>query len=168
MRLNGLTIRNYLPTDKDSCRNLWRELVEWHRQIYQDPTIGGSNPEDYFDKHLEKVGADHLWVSTLDSKVVGLIGLIVNKEEATIEPVIVSQAYRNKGIGRRLTETAISEAQKMGVRFLSVRPVARNVKAIRIFHKQGFRNIGHIELFIDFSKQQWKKGLTLFDLQFNF
>lgn len=165
---NEVEIRKYLPIDRESCRSLWRELTEWHRQIYRDPSIGGSHPEDYFDKHLARVGADRLWVAILDSKVVGLTGLIVNGKEAEIEPLIVCKPYRNKGIGRKLVQTVIAEAEKLGVRFLNVKPVARNIEAINFFHRQGFKNIGHIELFIDFSKQQWKKGLTLFDLQFNF
>jgi len=166
--MTELVIRKYLPIDGESCRSLWRELTEWHRRIYQDPSIGGSHPEEFFDKHLAKVGADYLWVATLDSRVVGLAGLIVNKEETEIEPLIVSQPYRNKGIGRRLVETMVAEAHKQGVRFLTVKPVARNMAAVGFFHKQGFRNIGHVELFIDFSKQQWKKGLKLFDLQFDY
>lgn len=166
MNVNKLVIRKYLPTDKEICRNLWRELTEWHRQIYQDPSIGGSHPEDYFDKHLEKVRADHLWVATIDLRVVGLVGLIRTEEAAEIEPLIVSKPYRNRGIGKRLIEIVIPEAVSLGVKFLSVKPVARNREAIRLFYKQGFRNIGRIELFIDFSNQQWKKGLNIFDLDF--
>jgi len=161
-------IRKYLSIDRESCRSLWRELTEWHRQIYQDPSIGGSHPEDHFDKHLAKVGADHLWIAILDSRVVGFAGLIVNEEEAEIEPLIVSQPYRNKGIGRKLLETVIAESCGRGVRFLTVKPVARNIESIEFLYKQGFRNIGQIELFIDFSNQQWKEGLKLFDLIFNF
>ena len=67
-----------------------------------------------------------------------------------------------------MIETVITEAQRLNVKFLSVKPVARNIEAIDFFYNQGFRNIGHIELFIDFSKQEWKKGLNLFDLQFNY
>ena len=101
-------------------------------------------------------------------QVVGLMGLMVKEEEAEIEPLIVSQPYRYKGIGRGLVETVIAEARRLGVRFLSVKPVARNIEAIKFFHEQGFINVGHIELFIDFSNRQWKKGLKLFNRQFNF
>ncbi|HUV98042.1 MAG TPA: GNAT family N-acetyltransferase, partial [Candidatus Paceibacterota bacterium] len=70
---------------------LWKELTEWHRHICQDPSIGGAHPEEYFDKHLAKAGPERLWVAVQDSKVVGLVGLIVNGKEAEIEPVIVSE-----------------------------------------------------------------------------
>jgi GNAT superfamily N-acetyltransferase len=102
---------------------------------------------------------------------VGLVGLILKQtfaeNEAEVEPLIVSKAYRRKGIGKRLVETAIIEAHKMGVRALSVSPVARNMETIRFLNKQGFTNIGFIELFIDFSSRTWKSGLQIFGCDFN-
>ncbi len=161
-------IRKYQPVDREQCRSLWKELTEWHREIYRDPTIGGAHPEDHFDKHLAKVGLDRLWVAVYDSQVVGLVGLNVEGEEAEIEPLIVSEAYRRKGIGKQLTITVVSEARNLGVRFLSAKPVARNVQVMKFLYKQGFRNLGHIELFLDFSEYEWKSGPELFECKFNF
>ncbi len=161
-------IRKYRGNDREQCRALWRELTEWHREIYQDPTIGGEHPEDYFDKHLAAVGPDQLWVAVHDSKVVGLVGLIFKGEEAEIEPLMVSEAYRRKGIGTKLIETVVSEARKKGLRFLDVKPVARNIKAIKFLYKRGFKNLGHIDLFIDFSDYPWKSRLEIFGCKFNY
>ncbi len=167
--MTELEIRTYVPTDRESCRRLWKELTEWHRQIYHDQSIGGPHPEDSFDKHLENVGGNNLWVAVLESVVVGLVGLIVDDQEAEIEPLIVSRAHRTRSIGRRLIQKVVEEARGRGVRFLSVKPVARNVEGITFFYHHGFRNIGQVELFMDFS-EQWvgKKGLTLFNLHFNY
>jgi ribosomal protein S18 acetylase RimI-like enzyme len=161
-------IRNYRAVDRDQCRALWKELTEWHRQIYQDPSIGGARPEEYFDKHLAKVGPERLWVAVQDSQVVGLIGLIVNGEEAEMEPVIVNEQYRHQKIGKNLIREVLKEARRLRVRFLNVSPVARNVDAVRFFYGQGFNNVGHIGLFIDLSGRKWKKGPELFDCQFSF
>ena len=147
---------------------MWRELTEWHREVYQDPTIGEPHPEDYFDEHLAEVGPNRLWVAIHNSQVVGLVGLIVKDEEAEVEPLIVSQAYRYKGIGTQLIGKVVSEARSMGVRFLNVRPVARNVQAINFLYHQGFKNLGHIQLFLDFSDYAWKSGPQLFGCKFNF
>lgn len=163
-----LVVRGYQPEDREECRGLWRELTEWHREIYQDPTIGGEHPEVYFDKHLTKVGPDNLWVATKNSKVVGLTGLIVEDDGAEIEPIIVSRSYRSKGIGQKLIERVVSEARTRGVRILSVKPVARNVKTIKFLHKRGFKNLGEIELFMSFSDYPWKPGPEIHGCKFNF
>jgi GNAT superfamily N-acetyltransferase len=163
-----LVIRNYWEDDREQCRSLWRELTEWHREIYQDQTIGGEHPEDYFDKHLAKVGSERLWVAADGSKVVGLVGLIVEGNEAEIEPLIVCKAYRGKGVGKQLIEAIISEARKIGVRLLSVKPVARNTKTIKFLYQQGFKNLGYVELFMDFSGYVWKQGPEIFGCKFDF
>ncbi len=161
-------IRKYQPVDREECRSLWKELTEWHREIYQDPTIGGPHPEDHFDNHLARFGPDRLRVAVHDSQVVALVGLIVEGEEAEIEPLIVSRAYRRQGIGEQLIRTVVSEARNLGVRFLSVKPVARNVQTIKFLYERGFKNLGHIELFLDFSEYAWTPGPQLFECKFNY
>ncbi len=167
MALSFMT-RKYQPADREQCRALWRELTEWHREIYEDPTIGGAHPEDYFDKHLAKVGPNRLWVAVYDSRVVGLVGLIVKGNESEIEPLIVSKDYRRKGIGKQLIETVVSEARNEGIRLLNIGPVARNVKAIKFLYKHGFRNLGYIQLFMDLSNHTWKPGPEIFGCKFDF
>ena len=164
----SFVIQKYQNNDRERCRALWKELTEWHREIYQDPTIGGEHPEDYFDKHLVTVGPEQLWVAIHNSTVVGLVGLILNGEEAEIEPLIVSKAYRRKGIGTKLIETVVSEAHKKEVKFLNIKPVARNINTIKFLHKLGFKNLGHINLFMDLSNRSWKSGLEIFGCKFNY
>jgi ribosomal protein S18 acetylase RimI-like enzyme len=161
-------IRKYQPDDKEQCRALWKELTEWHREIYQDPTIGGEHPEDQFDRHLAEVGPGQFWVAVCGSQVVGLVGLIIKGSEAEIEPLIVSKAYRRKGIGKQLIKTVVSEARNKGARLINIGPVARNIKAIKFLYKQGFRNLGYIELFMDLSNHTWKPGPEIFGCKFNF
>ena len=161
-------IRKYKEADREQCGSLWRELAEWHREIYQDLTIGGEHPEDFFDKHLTKVGPNRLWVAVHNSLVAGLVGLIVEGNEAEIEPLIVSNAYRGKGLGRKLVETVVSEARRIGMRILSVKPVARNMQTIKFLYKQGFKNLGQIEMFMSFSDYSWKTGPEFFGCKFDF
>jgi GNAT superfamily N-acetyltransferase len=168
----SFAVRKYESEDREQCRSLWLELTEWHREIYDDPRIGGEHPEDYFDKHLGKVGADNLWVAVIDSTVVGLIGLMVVDDETEIEPLIVSRSHRGKGIGNQLIGKAIDEARRRGVRLLNVKPVARNAQTIRFLYKRGFTNLGYIELFIDLTganaRYTWKPGPSIFGCDFNY
>jgi ribosomal protein S18 acetylase RimI-like enzyme len=126
------------------------------------------HPEENFDKHLGKVGPEALWVAVHDSKIVGLIGLILKGREAEIEPLIVSKPYRGKGIGKQLIQTVIAEARSKRVAILIIGPAAQNKKAIKFLYKQGFKNLGYIELFMDLSNRPWKPGPEIFGCKFNF
>jgi len=62
----------------------------------------------------------------------------------------------------------MTEASKLSIRYLNVRPVARNIDALHFFHHYGFDTIGHIQLFIDLKKRLWKTGIELHHRQFNY
>ncbi len=169
--MNDIKIRSYQQSDLEVCHNLWLELTIKHREIYDDPTIGGESPGLYFDKLLAQVGPERLWVAEFEEKVVGLTGLILNGQEAEVEPLIITPIYRGKGIGRALLNYAIEQAKKLDVRYLSVRPVARNEEAIAFFYQSGFRLLGHIEMFMDLKAVKpdaWKSGIKLFGHKFKF
>ncbi len=170
MEVNNVVIRGYQNSDIEDCRGLWCELTERHREIYNDPTIGGDDPGKHFDEHLEKVGSDRIWVAERDGKVVGMTGLMGKGMELEIEPVVVTTSERGKGIGKMLLKHVIQEAEKIGVKFLLIRPVLRNHDAIRLFHKAGFNNVGRIEFFMDLreKKGDWHSRLNLLDLEFNY
>lgn len=102
------------------------------------------------------------------SQLLGLVGLIAKGNEAEIEPIIVGKTQRGKGIGSRLLQTAIAEAQRKEIRLLTVKSVARNKGAIEFYHKHGFKNVGFIELFMDLSKRSWKSKIEIFGCEFDF
>ncbi len=166
--LANLVVRRYDPEDRESCRHLWRELTETHRGLYKDPEIGGEAPEDYFDEHLSKVGQRNIWLAVSEGVIAGMIGIMVSDEEAEVEPLIVREGYRGKGIGTRLVQVAFEEAKRLKVRYLNVRPVARNSEAIRFFAEKGFTHVGRVELFVDYTNKEWKEGLDLHGTKLTF
>lgn len=169
--LAEIKVRPFQSSDLESCRVLWTELTQHHRDIYDDPSIGGDEPGFHFDEHMVRVGSKRVWVAERDGQAVGLVGLIVDGQEAEVEPVVVAAAHRGKGIGRALLEHAVEEANDLGAHYLSVRPVARNVEAIAFFFGAGFRALGHIELFVDLRPHfpgTWKPGPELFGCTFEY
>ena len=163
-----VTIRPYLPSDLEACRSLWVQLTVRHREIYRDDAIGGADPGAQFDEHLGAVGPDRIWVADDGGTIVGLTGLIVDGPEGEVEPVIVTAARRGEGIGRLMVEHVVAEARVIGIRLLSVRPVARNAEAIRFFHGLGFDVLGHVEAFMDLTDREdrWVPGETIADRGF--
>jgi len=158
-----VTIRPYRSDDLEACRSLWVALTERHREIYGDDAIGGPDPGAQFDQHLESVGPDRIWVAEDAGTVIGLTSLIVDGREAEVEPVVVASARRGEGVGRLLVAAVVAQARALGVRLLSVRPVARNTEAIRFFHELGFAVLGHVEAFMDLTDREgrWVPGETI-------
>ncbi|HEY31575.1 MAG TPA: GNAT family N-acetyltransferase [Dehalococcoidia bacterium] len=163
----NITIRDYETRDYDACRSLWVELTQHHRDIYEDPSIGGDDPGHGFDEYLENPRRQSTWVAESEGQVVALAGLLLHsKEEGEVEPVVVSQPYRDRGIGTRLVEHVVKEAKEKGVRFLSIRPVARNERAISLYARLGFSTVGAVELLQDLSSsydRKWKPRIKILD-----
>lgn len=165
------TIRPYEPSDVDACRRLWVELTEHHRRIYDDPTIGGDDPAAHFtDNYLATPERVATWVATgNDNRVVGLAGLFDHGESGEVEPVVVSEAARGKGIGRLLLETVIDESRRRGHDWIAIRPVARNIESITAFHSVGFQTLGgFVDLTLDLRprRHEWHEGGSLHGLPF--
>jgi L-amino acid N-acyltransferase YncA len=72
-----MSIRSYQPTDLPACKQLYTELVQTHRELYHDETIGAPDPSVSFVNQLQQHGHEAFWVAEEDGKVVGLIGLII-------------------------------------------------------------------------------------------
>jgi len=157
-------IRRYRPQDYDMCRALWAELTEHHREVYDDPSIGGDDPGHWFDAYLANPERRASWVVEVQGRIVALAGLVTDGEEIEIEPVVVSSRYRSKGIGTMLVRHVLEEARCIGVGSVSVSPVARNSQAISFFVRLGFDLLGHVQLFQDLSDRspsRWKSGISI-------
>jgi GNAT superfamily N-acetyltransferase len=166
-----MSVRDYKSSDLECCRSLWAEMVQRHRDIYDDPSIGGDDPGLEFDEHLSRVGPERIWVATSRKEIVGLVSLILEDGQAEVEPVVVSSQHRGLGIGQELLHHAIQQAKRLGVLCLSVKPVARNKEAITFFYDVGFKILGHIQLFMwlgPSSPGQWRAGPKLFGKSFEY
>jgi GNAT superfamily N-acetyltransferase len=164
-------VRDYADGDYGACRSLWAELTEYHRTIYGDPSIGGDDPGAGFDGYLatsQRIGS---WVAESGAGVIGLTGLFDRGTSGEVEPVVVAEAARDRGIGGRLINRVVEEARARGYEYLAIRPVARNVAAIRRFHAAGFRSLGgHIDLTMDLAvrRHEWLPGASLHGLEFDY
>jgi GNAT superfamily N-acetyltransferase len=162
-------VREYRATDVDSCRRLYAQLVEHHREIYDDPTIGGQDPGAGFDEYLRAPQRVMTWVATEGDSIIGMTGLFWEDGESTIEPVVVDRRCRRTGVGRGLIETAVAESRRRGATDVNIKPVARNASAIHAFHELGFRTVGHVQLFmsLDRDNSYWRAGPELHGRQFD-
>jgi GNAT superfamily N-acetyltransferase len=164
-------VRDYAEGDYAVCRALWTELTEFHRTIYGDSSIGGDDPGAGFDGYLALSQRAGSWVAEIQGRVVGLAGLLDHGASAEVEPVVVTEAARDRGIARRLIDRVVEEARVRGYEYLAIRPVARNVAAVQKFYAAGFRALGgHIDLTMDLTarRHEWLTGASLHGLDFDY
>ena len=164
-------IREYQEQDFESCRKLWEELTQRHRDIYFDPSIGGEDPGSAFERYLKKTDLAGLWVVEQDGNLIGMAGLLLDEDDAQIEPIVIRSDFRSQGIGTRLLATLKAEAKARGAEFLSIRPVARNIEAIQCFFRAGFSLLGHIDMFMDLKSENnegWLDGVTIHGNKFRY
>jgi ribosomal-protein-alanine N-acetyltransferase len=81
-------------------------------------------------------------VATLDRQVAGYGVMSVGAGEAHILNLCVGEAYRCRGLGRRLLTLLVERAAAAGMKeaFLEVRPT--NTAAIRLYLAHGFEQVG--------------------------
>src|ERR1700757_14335 len=95
-----IIVRDYAESDYGACRSLWAELTEYHRGIYGDPSIGGDDPGAGFDDYLAEPHRIGSWVAESRGLVIGLTGLLDRGPSAEVEPVVVAESARHRGVGR--------------------------------------------------------------------
>lgn len=140
-------VRGYRPSDHLACRALWNQLVEVHRELYDDPSFGGRDPGAAFEGYLTRLDLTGMWVAEDSADgVVGLVGLILDGRAGAVEPVIVKKGHRKDGIGRALLGRVAAEARKRGLTHLSVSPEARDLPAIATLTASGYTNLVRVTL----------------------
>jgi GNAT superfamily N-acetyltransferase len=155
-----VAIRPYRPLDHRACRQLWAELAEAHREIYDDPSMGGEDPGAGFEEYLTRLDLAGVWVAEHPEQgVVGLVGLVLRgsgvggalsrqgmEPAGEVEPIVVAAHLRGRGIGRELLEFVAAQARRRGMRQLSVSPASRNVTAIHCLRAAGYVTLSSVTL----------------------
>jgi GNAT superfamily N-acetyltransferase len=161
----AIHVRSYRPLDHRECRALWAELAEVDRKVLGDPGIGGADPGAAFEEYLTRLDLAGIWVAESqdqgqDQGVVGLVGLVLGGGAApglasgaavrgmsgVVEPIIVADRVRGRGVGHALLEHVAAQARHRAMRRLSVSPSPRNAEALRSLHEAGYDQLSALTL----------------------
>jgi GNAT superfamily N-acetyltransferase len=158
--------------DHRAGRELWAELIRTKRELYHDPSLGGRDPGAGFEEYLTRLDIAGIWVAEhRDEGVVGLVGLVLSGLRAgEVEPLVVAQDWRHRGVGRALLQYAAGEARRRELTQVSISPDSRNVEAIRCLHAAGYDVLSSITLTMDLAPRghSWQDGLDVHDLGFSY
>jgi ribosomal-protein-alanine N-acetyltransferase len=125
-----VTLRDMTPADLPAVLAMEEELFApdtWTAAMYRD--------------ELRRTDTRHYLVAEDGAGVIGYAGLIAYPEEAHIATIGVTGARQGEGIGARLLDTLLAEADtRSKVVLLEVR--ADNEAAQALYRRRGFTEIG--------------------------
>ena len=92
---------------------------------------------------LESKNSKYIVVKDIKSndEIVGFAGIKIFIDEADIMNIVVKKGYRNKGIGSLLLENLLLLCNKSNLKSLSLEVNEKNIPAINLYKKFGFKNI---------------------------
>lgn len=166
----NVEIRGYRPTDHSACRDLWMEMDAAHRRLYEDASPPAADTGAGFEDYLTRLNLSGMWVAVEEETVVGVTGLMIDGRHGEVDPLIVTEAMRDSGIGTQLLERIAEEADKRQLEYLTIQPMTRNIAGLRCFHDAGYTALSQVILTKDLRKRphEWKDGLDLQGLRFTY
>jgi GNAT superfamily N-acetyltransferase len=144
----GVAIRPYRPADHNDCRRLWAELTR-HRQALYGETSRETDAGAGFEEYLTQLNLSGMWVAEGSRGVAGFVGLMLDGRSGEVDPVVVADGMRGRGVGRALLATVVEEARRRGLRRVTISPSVRDPAALRSLHAAGFDTVATVTLAYD-------------------
>ncbi len=141
MKKEKLLIRKCLPSDLVTVLHLMAQLGEFaHVEFKPDPgnfkkifTAMEKRPETYINL-----------ICVQNDQIAGFLSMVFYRSflhkvgSALINELVVDEAGRGQGIGKRLVEAAIAEARKRGMDEIEVSTEVDNLAAREFYRRVGF------------------------------
>lgn len=146
---NSITIREYLPTDKEAVLN----LIKWNT-----PDYFADKEADDFSRYLDKE-IEMYYVLLVDGKVVGCGGInfAENKTIGKISWDIIHPDFQGKSLGTKLLKYRIEVLKTIpGIQKITVRT---SQVAYKFYEKQGF-TLNEIK------KDYWAEGFDMYSMKY--
>ncbi len=141
----NITVREVKKEDNFRLAGLIREVFDEHNaprqgKVFSDPAT--DNLSDLFNRDDSL-----LLVAEVEGQICGCCGIYptegLDNDTAELVKYYLHKDFRGMGIGRTLMEKCIEAAKLMGYQKLYIESMPEFSNAVRIYEKQGFRNIGH-------------------------
>ena len=115
-----------------------QQVMTIEKEAFPDPWH-----KSFFKRQLKKRKKhSYLYVAKLQNKVIGYIVFYVFSGEGHIHNIAVDTAYRRRGIGKYLLESALEIMKKNGVDEVYLEVSVRNTAALELYRKYQFQVFG--------------------------
>ena len=129
-------IREAVSTDESRIRELYLEML---KTVYHT-----ENAEGYRDGDLDRFwngSEDRIYVAQENDKVLAFLSAEVHHEQKDyiyLNDFLVTEAYRNKGIGTQLIRSAEAYAREIGIPAVLLHVEKTNEKAMNLHERLGY------------------------------
>ena len=125
-----ITIRRMTVSDVDAVHAIEEATFArpWSRQ-------------SFYEEMTRNVCARYL-VAEENGRVLGFAGMWVVLDEGHITNIAIEQAFRGRGIGRRLTAELMQYAANLGVHYMTLEVRRSNAVAQHVYTRLGFIQVG--------------------------
>lgn len=148
-----ITIRKAAKKDIPRIVELWKVLRDYHvRHLDYDDEIyrHRKNAVSLYGKHVtKKIRARNyaIFVAEADGKVVGHViaridkgpPIYVHDRKVYVDELVVEEAYRGKGVGKKLLKQAEEWGKKKGLSLFSLHVAIKNRNALSLYKKFGLK-----------------------------
>ena len=151
-----IKIRLMEPNDVNVLWNIFNDVVEERRYLpTMTPVFSQREKNQWYLEFQEKVAL--VIVATSEGTPIGYCSVEQKEEEASAHVaalgLLITKEFRNEGIGKELMKKAIEHSRVIGFEKLCLSTFDRNLKAINLYEKMGFRKVG-------LRKNQFKINIT--------
>ena len=94
------------------------------------------------EKELKEENRKYIVAKSDENEIIGFAGILINYDTVELMNIVVRKKYRNQGIGQKLLEEIIKIARKTKLEILNLEVNERNIYAIKLYEKNGFKKIG--------------------------
>lgn len=84
----------------------------------------------------------HYVVAETDEGLAGYAGLFATRHQADVQTLAVAPSQQGAGLGGRLLQSLLDEAERRGVTEVLLEVRADNDRALRLYERAGFERIG--------------------------
>jgi len=143
--------------DLDDFLEIINSLVEEGADILRTERVSKEEEIDFLSKVLSRLEKDEMFylVAEVDGKVVAVSEISKRggyEKHVGVIGIAIRNGFRDLGIGTEIMKTLVEQAQKMGLKVLTLSAFATNKPAIHVYEKVGFVQTGTIP------KKHFKEG----------
>jgi RimJ/RimL family protein N-acetyltransferase len=143
--------------DLDDFLELINSLVDERADILRTEKVSREEEIDWLSKVLSRLEKDETFymVAEVNGKVVAVSEINRRsgyEKHVGVIGIAIRNGFRDLSIGTEMMKTLVEQAQKMGLKVLTLTAFATNKRAIHVYEKVGFVQTGTIP------KKHFKEG----------